>query len=81
VQGSYVESSYRIDPGDRLTFISDGVVEAANERRELFGFARTLAISQQPAHAIAEAAKQFGQQDDISVLSVTRSPALKMALA
>jgi Stage II sporulation protein E (SpoIIE) len=80
-QGSYGETSYRIDPGDRLTFVSDGVVEAANEKRELFGFARTLAISRQPAHAIAEAAKQFGQQDDISVLSVTRSPALKMALA
>jgi serine phosphatase RsbU (regulator of sigma subunit) len=80
-EGSYVETSYQIEPGDRLTFVSDGVVEAANEKRELFGFARTLAISQQPAHAIAEAAKEFGQQDDISVLSVTRSPALKMAIA
>jgi Stage II sporulation protein E (SpoIIE) len=72
-EGSYAETTYQIEPGDRLTFVSDGVVEAANEKRELFGFARTLAISQEPAHAIAEAAKQFGQQDDISVLSVTRS--------
>jgi len=80
-EGSYVETSHRIEPGDRLTFISDGVVEAANEKRELFGFARTLAISQQPAHAIAEAAKQFGQQDDISVLSVTRSGVREAAMA
>jgi Stage II sporulation protein E (SpoIIE) len=80
-EGSYVETSYQIDPGDRLTFVSDGVVEAANEKRELFGFARTLAISQQPAHAIAEAAKQFGQQDDISVLSVTRSGVREAAFA
>ena len=79
-EGSYVETSYQIDPGDRLTFMSDGVVEAANEKRELFGFARTLAISQEPAHAIAEAAKQFGQQDDISVLSVTRSGVREAAL-
>ena len=80
-EGSYVETSHPIEPGDRLTFISDGVVEAANEKRELFGFARTLAISQQPAHAIAEAAKQFGQQDDISVLSVMRSGVREAAMA
>jgi serine phosphatase RsbU (regulator of sigma subunit) len=80
-EGSYVETSYQIDPGDRLTFLSDGVVEAANEKRELFGFGRTLAISQLPAHAIAEAAKQFGQQDDISVLSVTRIAVAEPALA
>jgi Stage II sporulation protein E (SpoIIE) len=80
-EGSYVETTYQIEPGDRLTFVSDGVVEAANEKRELFGFARTLAISQQPAHAIAEAAKQFGQQDDISVLSVTRSGVREAAFA
>jgi hypothetical protein len=80
-EGSYVESTYQIEPGDRLTFVSDGVVEAANEKRELFGFARTLAISQEPAHAIAEAAKQFGQQDDISVLSVTRSGVREAAFA
>jgi hypothetical protein len=33
------------------------------------------------ASAIAEAAKQFGQQDDITVLSITLAPALKAALA
>ncbi len=80
-EGSYAETTYQIEPGDRLTFVSDGVVEAANEKRELFGFARTLAISQQSAHAIAEAAKQFGQQDDISVLSVTRSGVREAAIA
>jgi hypothetical protein len=80
-EGSYAETTYQIEPGDRVTFVSDGVVEAANERRELFGFARTLAISQEPAHAIAEAAKQFGQQDDISVLTVTRSGVREAAFA
>jgi hypothetical protein len=71
-EGSYAETNYPLALGDRLTFVSDGVVEATNEKRELFGFERTQAISHQSAHAIAEAAKNFGQEDDISVLAVTR---------
>jgi hypothetical protein len=78
---TYSETTYQLHPEDRLTFLSDGVVEATNSNRELFGFERTHAISSQPAQAIAEAAKHFGQQDDISVLSVTFVPALKAALA
>jgi hypothetical protein len=69
---NYEETQFEVAAGDRLTFVSDGVVEATNENHELFGFARTQAISHQPAHTIAEAAKSFGQEDDISVLSVTR---------
>jgi len=62
-----------LEPGDRLTFVSDGVVEATNEKRELFGFARTQQISNQPATAIAETAQKFGQEDDITVVSVVRA--------
>ena len=80
-EGAYSETTYHLEPGDRLTFVSDGVVEATNEKRELFGFDRTQAISNQSATAIATAAQQFGQQDDISVLAITRAPALKAALA
>ncbi len=72
-EGTYSETHSQLAPGDRLTFVSDGVVEATNEKRELFGFERTEAISTQPASAIASAAKSFGQKDDISVLSVTRT--------
>ncbi len=71
--GHYEEKQFEIAAGNRLTFVSDGVVEATNDKKELFGFERTQAISTQPAAAIAEAAKQFGQEDDISVLSVTRT--------
>jgi hypothetical protein len=71
---SYSESTFQLNPNDRLTFVSDGVVEATNERRELFGFHRTEAISTQSAIAIAEAAKQFGQHDDITVLTLTLTP-------
>jgi phosphoserine phosphatase RsbU/P len=70
----YFETTFQLNPNDRLTFVSDGVVEATNERRELFGFHRTEAISTQSASAIAEAAKQFGQHDDITVLTLTLTP-------
>jgi serine phosphatase RsbU (regulator of sigma subunit) len=46
---AYAESSIHLAPNDRLTFLSDGVVEAQNERGELFGFDRTAAISTQSA--------------------------------
>jgi len=77
---TYEETRFEIAPGDRLTFVSDGAVEAKNVKHELFGFARTQAISHQPAQTIAETAKQFGQEDDISVLSVTRTANLKAVL-
>ena len=37
---------------------------------ELFGFDRTRTISNQSAEAIARAAQAFGQEDDITVLSL-----------
>jgi Stage II sporulation protein E (SpoIIE) len=77
----YSETTFELHPSDRLTFVSDGVVEATNERRELFGFHRTQAISTHSASAIAEAAKQFGQHDDITVLTLTLAPSLQASLA
>ncbi len=62
----------RLEPGERLTFYSDGVIEAQNKHRELFGFDRGREVSIQPASAIAEAAKAFGQEDDITVLAIQR---------
>jgi hypothetical protein len=51
------------------------VVEARNAQGELFGFARAQAISAEAAQKIAERAVSFGQEDDISVLTVTFAPA------
>jgi hypothetical protein len=63
-------SALILQPGDHLTFVTDGVVEAMNGSSELFGFERTRAISNQPAISIVEQAQRFGQEDDITVLSV-----------
>jgi len=51
-------------------FYSDGIVEARNPAGELFGFDRTRAISSQSASQIAKAAELFGQDDDITVLTL-----------
>jgi len=66
------ESTFLLRPGEQLTFVSDGVVEAANASGELFGFDRTRDISGQSAQQIAQAAKAWGQNDDITVVTVRR---------
>jgi len=70
--GQYETGKVKLRPGSRLTFLSDGVVEAQNEKGELFGFDRAKAISRERAAAIAEAAIQFGQSDDITVVTVEK---------
>jgi hypothetical protein len=70
----YITSTFALSPGDRLTFVSDGVIEARNQSGELFGFDRTAAISRQPAISIAHSAQHFGQDDDITVLTLAFAP-------
>jgi len=72
---TYPESTFTLAPRDTLTFLSDGVVEARNRSRELFGFDRTAAISTQSAEEIARAAQAFSQEDDITVLGLAFAPA------
>jgi hypothetical protein len=71
---AYAESAIHLAAKDRLTFISDGVAEARNAAGELFGFERTRAISNQSAEAIARAAQVYGQEDDITVMTLTFAP-------
>ena len=68
----YEEVRLYLHPGDRLLLMSDGVVEARQPSGELFGFDRVHNLSSQSAFYIADAAKDFGQEDDITVLTVRR---------
>ncbi len=70
---SGIAYSETIAQGTRFTFVSDGVVEAENAQRELFGFDRTREISTQSAQEIAQAAKAWGQTDDITAVTVRRT--------
>jgi phosphoserine phosphatase RsbU/P len=67
----YDEVKLYLHPGDRLLLLSDGVVEA-RKSGELFGFDRVRNLSNQSAFYLAEAAREFGQEDDITVLTVRR---------
>ena len=69
---SYEETRLYLHPGDRVLLFSDGVVEARQPSGELFGFDRLHNLSNQSAFYLAEAAKSFGQEDDITVLTVRR---------
>ena len=66
----YEQTTFLLNRGDRLVFLSDGVVEAQNSEGELFGFERTQQVSNEPARYIAQTAKHFGQTDDITVVSL-----------
>jgi sigma-B regulation protein RsbU (phosphoserine phosphatase) len=69
---TYEETRLYLHPGDRLLMISDGVVEARKPNGELFGFDRVRNLCNQSAFLIADTAKNFGQDDDITVLTVQR---------
>jgi hypothetical protein len=68
---SYIESTFQLPPGEQLTLLSDGVVEARSEKGELLGFDRVAKLSLNSAAEIADTAKAFGQDDDITVLTLT----------
>ncbi len=77
----YSEIGIQLDPDQLCTLVTDGVIEAISPSGELYGFERTLAISKKSANTIANAAREFGQQDDITVLTVARLEDLKPVLA
>jgi len=73
-QASYSETE--IQTSGTVTFLSDGVVEARDAKGELLGFERMAALTTRPANEIADAAQRWGQDDDITVLTVVRTSAL-----
>src|SRR6201998_1604722 len=67
----YAERSFHLAPGQQLTLLTDGVVESRDQAGALLGFERSAALSIQPADAISRAAQEFGQDDDITVLTLS----------
>jgi serine phosphatase RsbU (regulator of sigma subunit) len=69
---------FQLEAGDALMLMTDGVAEAQNTEGQLFGFPRIGDLLRQSlsASALAAAAQKFGQQDDITVLTVTREAAI-----
>jgi hypothetical protein len=78
---NYVESTFHISPGEQVTLITDGVVEARDKAGALFGFERTASLSIRPAEEIVRVAQTFGQEDDITALTLMATTAPQAALA
>ncbi len=75
---------FNLKENDRLVLLSDGVAEATDADGHLFGFERVeeLLRTAGSASEVAVAAQRFGQADDISVISVTRTaPVMEEAVA
>jgi phosphoserine phosphatase RsbU/P len=66
----YLESVFRLSNDAQLTLLTDGVVEARDSSGVLFGFDRAATLSTGSAGSMAQAAEHYGQEDDITVLTL-----------
>ncbi|HWE84708.1 MAG TPA: PP2C family protein-serine/threonine phosphatase [Terracidiphilus sp.] len=73
----------QLNQADKLFLLSDGIAEAMDSDGNLFGFERVhdLLRTATTAAQLAAAAQAFGQEDDISIISITRIPILEHAIA
>lgn len=62
-----------IKTSSTVVFLSDGVVEARDGKGELLGFDRMAAMTTKSASEIADIAQRWGQEDDITVLTIRRT--------
>jgi Stage II sporulation protein E (SpoIIE) len=71
---AYDELVFLLHEDETLTFYTDGILEARNPAGELYGFDRVAALvgSCRTVEQMVEEARNFGQQDDITVFRVTR---------
>jgi serine phosphatase RsbU (regulator of sigma subunit) len=69
---------FNLLPNDRLMMMSDGVAEATDGTGALFGFDRVHRLLQtaRTAAEVVREAQRFGQEDDITVISIDRIPVL-----
>lgn len=81
-EADYRETRLDLEAGDRVVFYTDGIVEAMNERQEIFGFDRLLDLiartrssnSESLLREILEEVHEFAgaapQHDDLTVITV-----------
>jgi serine phosphatase RsbU (regulator of sigma subunit) len=71
---SYGQTCLEMRAGDRVVLLTDGIPEARNQQGMLLGFPRVESLLRDGANArtVAETAQQFGQDDDLTVIRITR---------
>ncbi len=79
----YKETRLQVEPGDRVVFYTDGIVEAMNEQEEIFGFERLLDVVKRAGSMgadsllkeildkVNEFAGSAAQHDDLTVIVVS----------
>jgi len=78
----YEETRLKLEPGDKVVFYTDGIVEAMNEQEEMFGFDRLLNVVKNSQAKTAESlmeeiksnvnefAGNAPQHDDITIIVI-----------
>jgi hypothetical protein len=74
MDSTYEQSTFVMDSGDRLFLLTDGIVEAQNQKGELLGFPRVefMLRGGATAHGLAQTAQDLGQADDMTALCIER---------
>ncbi len=81
---TYEEKEIVLAPGDSVLFYSDGIVEAHNPRREMFGFPRLMKLVGEHAggmdlkdflldQLVAFTGPDWEQEDDVTLVTLQRS--------
>jgi sigma-B regulation protein RsbU (phosphoserine phosphatase) len=82
-EADYQETQVRLEPGDRVVFYTDGIVEAMNDQKEILGFERLLELikgtksenADSLMKEILERVNKFAggasQSDDLTVIVVS----------
>jgi serine phosphatase RsbU (regulator of sigma subunit) len=71
---AYEQTSLELSLRDVLMLVTDGIAEAQSGQHVLLGFAKVeqMLRAGSTAKSVADTAQQYGQNDDITALSVTR---------
>jgi serine phosphatase RsbU (regulator of sigma subunit) len=72
---SYGQMCLETHAEDRIVLLTDGIPEARNQQGMLLGFSRveSLLLDGANARTVAETAQHFGQNDDLTVISIVRT--------
>jgi hypothetical protein len=76
---SYQQVDVQLRKGDHFSLYTDGLLEARNQSGELYGFERLEVLfgARPSASQASDEAVAFGQEDDVTVLTLTRVAAGK----
>jgi Stage II sporulation protein E (SpoIIE) len=71
---SYQQVDVQLREGDHFSLYTDGLLEARNQSGELYGFERLEVLfgARPSASQASDEAVAFGQEDDVTVLTLTR---------